>query len=240
MPAPALGVANSVAAFKSAAGIATAAKVLLGINVVTAGIFGLFRFMERGVLTDFRDGVAPLQDLLDSDSRLNSIYRIMQISWLVSIIVFIIWFHRSRKNAAALGDEVPYKPGMAIGCWFIPLADLVMPAQIAVAMWRSDGNGNKRSGAPVILWWLAFIGGFIVRAVGESSYTDGVLALRAGSDSVGSFDKILSGDTVSGVGSFVLAVAAVLAILVVNGLSKSQDQRFATLTAGGDGVSYRL
>lgn len=240
-PLPAGSVPTTFVSFQPVKGLATAAKVLLVVNFLTAAIFGFFRLLERGVVTDFRAGAASRQDLADSDSRINSIVSIMQISWIVSIVIFLMWFFRSRKNAAALGDEVPYVPGMAIGSWFIPLANLVMPLQIALGMWRKDGAGNRRGGGLVIGWWTAFVGGLIVRAIGENSISSAVKSVNYSAVAVErSLDNLLSGELTSAIGGFALAVGALLAIMVVTGLSKAQEQRFAALSASGAGVAYSL
>ena len=42
-------------------------------------------------------------------------------------VVFIIWQFRHAKNAQVLGARGGLGPGWAIGGWFIPLANYVLP-----------------------------------------------------------------------------------------------------------------
>ncbi len=230
---------NAVTNFQSAKGLSTGVKVLLAIDAVIALVYAWFRLVERGLLLDIRAGKRPTaRELLDSDDRLKSLSSVSLLAGLVTIVVFLIWFHRSRKNANALADSVKYSTGMAIGSWFIPFADAVMPFQIALGMWSKDSSGNKRSAGIPVLWWAFFLVGGVVRFVGQGKISSALKEVRASAIGLNAaIDKAASGDVLTAVGSVMAVVAAIAGVMFVAGLTKSQDDRFAAATAGG-GVTY--
>jgi hypothetical protein len=99
------------------------------------------------------------------------------VAQLVTVVVggllFLAWFHRAYGNLRALGVTEPrYKRGWAIGAWFIPFANLVLPKQMANDLWRAgdpsmqpnDPGWQGRPVAPLLHWWWAFyLVGSVVR-----------------------------------------------------------------------------
>jgi hypothetical protein len=91
-----------------------------------------------------------------SYTALESRLSLMGFAALVLVItgvlaggLFIWWFHRAYKNLASLGATgLRYGAGWAIGGWFIPLANLVLPKRIANDLWRaSDPALPAKSGS---------------------------------------------------------------------------------------------
>nr|WP_256489472.1 DUF4328 domain-containing protein [Pleionea sp. CnH1-48] len=88
-------------------------------------------------------------------------------------ICFIIWFKRSYQNLKAWGVEgLGWSPLMAILCWFIPLANLVIPLLIAIEIDKAsrpesiDQDGKAWKSLPVdrlvLIWWASFVGAILV------------------------------------------------------------------------------
>jgi Domain of unknown function (DUF4328) len=119
-------------------------------------------------------------------------------SFLLTSIVFLVFFHRAYSNLAVLGpSEQRWSAGWSVGSWFIPIFNLFRPKQIANDIWR----GSDGSSVPAIFhWWWAFwlLGGaasygieqrgvtvseakliVIVEAVGESLAVVGALLAAA-------------------------------------------------------------
>lgn len=75
------------------------------------------------------------------------------------IVVFLVWLHRCHLQVESRhGPQVlPYGSGLAIGCWFIPLANLVMPFLHVRALFR---NAATDPPAPLPrglwVWWITF------------------------------------------------------------------------------------
>ncbi len=87
------------------------------------------------------------------------------ISYLGTIISFLIWTVRSAKNARAAAPRImEMSPGWCAGFYFIPIAHLWKPyegmRQICDAHFRTDPE--KRDSLPLIAWWWCWIIGSIL------------------------------------------------------------------------------
>ncbi|MEV6597269.1 DUF4328 domain-containing protein [Actinoplanes sp. NPDC051346] len=89
------------------------------------------------------------------------------IALLFTGIAFICWLHRARKNLDEFGGSLPLKwsPGWAIGGWFVPVANLVIPLLVVNEVdrvtesrlmdakgWPSGGPRRGRFAAWATLW----------------------------------------------------------------------------------------
>lgn len=91
-------------------------------------------------------------------------------------IPFIIWFHRAYKGLRLHGVETRFSPGWAIGCWFVPFANWVLPGMIGDEIWRAGRPANEavRTGSSWNLarvWWALYIGsglfGYVLLVAGQ-------------------------------------------------------------------------
>lgn len=77
------------------------------------------------------------------------------------VIVFLMWLHAITKHHAQ-SSATRYTPGMAVGGWFIPFANFVLPAlSFGDVYKRSTG----RSAGLVGLWWALYLVSTILTAV---------------------------------------------------------------------------
>ena len=72
---------------------------------------------------------------------------------LVAVIAFMVFIYRVFKGMRASGRQTNYSPGLAVGSWFIPLANLVMPALAVAEAYRL--RTGKGAGI-VALWWVGY------------------------------------------------------------------------------------
>lgn len=113
-----------------------------------------------------------------ADSR-ERIISLVQIALLIATAVaFLIWFHASYKNLPVLGGRgLKYSPRWAVGGFFVPLLNLIRPAQVMREVWHaSDPSGVERDNAPdgpavrnklrapviIAAWWIFFIAASIL------------------------------------------------------------------------------
>ncbi|WP_405860176.1 DUF4328 domain-containing protein [Streptomyces sp. NBC_01515] len=86
----------------------------------------------------------------------------------LTIVVFLVWLTRSRRNAQELtpGAAVPSR-GRTIGMWFVPLVNLVVPRGIVLAIGRASSASweEKRDTTLVNAWWAAWVGHGLVLTV---------------------------------------------------------------------------
>ncbi len=98
-------------------GLSYAVVALLAGNIAFDVLLAVFelRFLLTDATTDFFD--PAVFGTLD----LNVTYSFAFVEYVATGIVFIVWFHRLRKNAEVwAGDLQSRKPGWAIGGWLIP------------------------------------------------------------------------------------------------------------------------
>lgn len=118
-----------------------------------------------------------------------------------AVVVFLCWFRRCRLNAERFAPRThKYSTGFAVGAWFIPGAMWWIPRRVALDIWRASPPAG---GAWLIdAWWVAFlaktVGGVVLELTLPFQY------LYSPYDAA------------------VAVVAAVLAILVIRGITAGQ------------------
>lgn len=75
---------------------------------------------------------------------------------IAALALMITWSYRNAMNAQRLGIPGKLSPGWAIGGWFIPLANYVMP-YFSIA-----GAAPATLRPRVLRWWIAYIAQFLV------------------------------------------------------------------------------
>jgi hypothetical protein len=150
------------------------------------------------------------------------------VTLLAAVVLFIRWFWRAYKNLEGLGAIRRYKPGWAIGGWFVPILNLWRPKQIANDIWRGTdpskplavNDDNAPVDSIVQWWWAAFLLANWLQNIAVRVYF-------AGDDSI---DAVRGSDVVSIVGDALDAVAAALAIVVVRAITAREAARAAART----------
>ena len=172
-------------------------------------------------------------------SRLSSIGIIVQPVSLATIVVWLIWQHHATSNLWARGyRDLRIRPGWAVGWWFIPFANFVMPCVAMVELdRRSTTDGSPRSTSPLVgSWWATYIGGSLVVSIGlviasGSALTDLVRAMDRDQTV---FDLTSLAHTAApwllALG-IVTAIAAGLAIALVRRITDAQTAMIASPSA---------
>ena len=164
-------------------------------------------------------------DELVAVSKLMDTTAIVQlVTYTIGAVIFIAWFHRAYGNLRALGVPKPrHDRGWAIGSWFVPLVNLVMPKQLTNDVWRAgdpelrpgDPDWQARPVAAVVHWWWALwlVGGTVYR-IAATLMTD--------ADSIEKFRVAVMFDAVS---QAIGIASAVVAIVVVKRVTSRQEAR---------------
>ena len=209
--------------------------VVVLVVVVVADLASILSDAEQiGLMNRVIDGNDVSIGELEASDDHQAIAGFAQLGLLVlSTIVFLRWFSAAYRNLVPLGAASRrFKPGWAIGAWFVPVLNLWRPKQIANDIWRaSEVDAPPEQGeawrdgsvSPLVTWWwAAWVAGGIV---GNT-----VLRLSFSSDTPESLRDAASADVLA----LVLdVVAAVLAILVVRAVTARQQLRAARLSAVG-------
>jgi hypothetical protein len=133
------------------------ALVLLGAIVppvaITYGCWQLYRTAAQ-----LATGL-PIGAYERSASSIATIAGIAGVALLVQAVVglvFLGWLHRARTNAKLLSPAPHrYSPGWAIGAWFVPVVNLVLPRVIVADVLRASRSDGAPTVAAVNGWWIA-------------------------------------------------------------------------------------
>ncbi|MGV9391367.1 protein kinase domain-containing protein [Streptomyces olivaceus] len=217
-PGPATPSPYGPSAVHSAKPLATALQVLL---ILFTGL-ALARF---NLLTEAYSRL----DALPGDARTSSVdgftsMRVMSYSvdilggllLFATMIVWVCWFRRVRLNAESFSPgRIRYRPGLAVGAWFIPFANFLIPKQIANDIWTAT-TGRSEGARRWLLhtWWWLWIAEFLTELNNYQNWDEEQFAGEAVS-------HVFSGQVNSAVG----VVSAVFAVLFVSRLTSLQRAR---------------
>jgi hypothetical protein len=196
---------------------ARATTISLGIVAGFAVIAAVSTVLEINLIERVRDGVASKQEIDANDARQAAIALARSVVQLATIVLWLRWQHRSQTNLRLRRPDARYTPGWAVGWWFIPIANLVMPYRTMRELWQgshSDGALTEPS-TRVSLWWVALL------AMNSLGVVATQLASTNEIDSVALSARFLLAS------ELVAVVAALLAISLVNGITRGQLTRRA-------------
>ncbi|TDE09124.1 DUF4328 domain-containing protein [Jiangella asiatica] len=216
----------------SLGGLRTALTVLLAIIAAISAVTVVAYLLRIAYVVDVLDDGGADPDRADA---LDAFMAACVVLWTLMLLaiapVFIVWQYRHAKNARLLGS-VMWGPGWAVGGWFIPIANLFIPArQVYVSSRFSDPRG--RAAGVVVGWWLCLVlASTLNRAVStyepEGLGYDYLRGLR-------------TADSLGVAAEMAFIAASVLAVVMVRRLSDRQDealrQRLARL-GGPTAPSY--
>ncbi|MFE2877730.1 DUF4328 domain-containing protein [Streptomyces roseus] len=147
--------------------------------VAVSDVFTVYAGIRTRAAVDGAEGFAfALQEHLSEANRLFQVAdQFHAVTLLACAAVFITWFHRALRTAAAQAPGRFGKgPGWGIGAWFIPFACLWLPYRIAVDMWSESlrqspaGARGNASFLPVNLWWGSFVGSVLLQQYAALRY----------------------------------------------------------------------
>ena len=203
------------------------------IDIVGAGAL----FNRAGLLDDFLDGPAPsFQEVSDADDAVAASLGLHLLLVVGLAVVFIVWQWRHAKNAEVLGARGGLGPGWAIGGWFVPLANFVLPgvqlfqsSRASDVAARQEGRAPKGSGL-VIAWAIVYGTAALLFIVGgglRPADEEGNLQVDTTEDVQAAAD----GDRLAGAALVVYVGAAALGAVMVRSLTSRQTAAYAAMAA---------
>jgi len=223
--------------YRSPAGWARWAVTLLVLAIVLDGVAVISDSMEIALLDriesgDLFSGAVTPADVERSDDRQATIGWLRFLLLVAASIPWLGWFRLSYRNLPYLGvTEHGFKPGWAIGSWFVPFLNFVKPKQMADDIWRTSDPmlpvqaeplwRGKSVHALLHWWWAAWIVSF-------------VLGWQVGGDQESaSIDQLQTESNVRTAAHVVGIAAGILAIQVVRRMTARQEARVASLATMG-------
>jgi len=139
--------------------------------------------------------------------------------YVTTVVFFCIWLYRAYSNLRAFRHPgtLEYSPGWAVGSFFIPFANLVIPYRAVKELWQKSGPREEallyEPGTPALfpIWWTFWL---------LASFA-GRISMRV------SFDEKVPTSTatmISMVVSVLSIVAAICAYMVVDAIDKRQEE----------------
>lgn len=203
---------------------------LLSVIAVLYGISFLVELSYIGVLQDFLEGSASVQDVEDAQLGSAGIQFLAGVLYLVAAGFFIAWAYRAYDNLRRTSvAELRYDANWAIAAWFIPVVWWIRPKQMLNDVWRAgeagaevrDGSWRDRPVSQLLHWWWAVwvaaaLVGITAGVVGFDS--DAVLSGRE------DYEREQDAATIAAPGILCTAVAAILACLVVRRVTDRQER----------------
>jgi hypothetical protein len=176
--------------------------VASGLYLIAAGAFFWYLVVWIDWVGQSNPSAAEAQTVTDAETTAYGFLGIGFLGYAVTGVLFIIWFFQAYRAAASRGATTPtWASGWAIGGWFIPLANFVIPKLV---MNEVDRMSNPQAGDPPIgdrwrslprleasdMWWALFVLGSVTTAIGSnvlpvadegsSAYATGLVVLACG------------------------------------------------------------
>lgn len=150
-------------------------------------VLAFARSSEAAFLASKKGGVLSAKDAAAFDERSALLGTLYSFALIASIAFWLLWQFRAHANIREA--DLPgarTSPLLAVGGWFIPVANLVLPYRFMSELWLvSNGWHPKDPAAPkpwrVAAWWTAYVMGGIATnlSVGRIDASKTAEALRS-------------------------------------------------------------
>jgi len=222
----------STGTFRSAHVRAQWTVVLLAITVILAATDVGFWAAHISNLQRLEQGLISLRQAVDSEGGAAAVFGFLILMIFPTALAWLLWQYRAHANLRALGaDNLSYSPGWAVGWWFIPFANIVLPYLTVRELWKaSDPDASAidwkaRGGAAIVaVWWTG-------RLATQGLFQSGSIFTRESltlSSTTTSSALFLAGD-------LVMIAWAVVAILLVRGVDARQEAKYARQVSWAQG-----
>lgn len=119
-------------------------------------------YFQYDLLEKASNGTIILQETATAnDTRQQVIGVVYFLAYLVSVVVFIMWFRRAYNNLHQKNSFLSYREGAAAGSWFVPILNLFRPYQIMKEMYVKTDElldehqviHTQRLEVAILGWW---------------------------------------------------------------------------------------
>ncbi len=146
------------------------------------------------------------------------------IVYIATVIVFLMWLYRSYENLPAFGTparSLEYSSGWAVGSFFIPFVNLVIPYRAVRELWQKSepyetSFGSQSPPATFPLWW----GFWIISNIASN------VSLRVAFRGEVSMENVV---IISSIADALNIIAAIFAVVVVAKIDRRQEEASKSL-----------
>jgi hypothetical protein len=215
--------------FRPTATLAKVLPVMVGVTAVLAILTLASRAGLIARLHEYQRGDVFRASVVKAGENVDALARVTFLAILVTAVVWILWHFRAHSNLSTFGiTGLRFSPGAVIAWWIVPLANLVLPVLTTAETWKASAAAADRqpsdwraSRVPALLgwWWAAW-----VARVPFGAWA----AVINAKENPGTQDVL--NRAYAGIGTDVaLIVASALAIAVIRGIQRHQDQAAAVV-----------
>jgi Domain of unknown function (DUF4328) len=140
----------------SVRGVGIAASVAVVVTILLDAVLSVWPIAGRTLAQRAKANEDP--EVLNQAAIAEGLLAIpLLLTYIAAAVLVIVWLYRARKNVDAFPEAQPrMRAGWAIGGWFIPLANLVIPYRVMAGTARGS-LARPRTPALVGVWWAAFL-----------------------------------------------------------------------------------
>jgi hypothetical protein len=166
------------------------ATVACWAMIVTSSMFMILEIMEAS-------GRITASALEPGIYEIYIAVSLLQTAGFLASVVFVaMWIYRSHANLQDAGFEgLEFKPGWAVGWYFIPFANLFKPFQAMRELWNrsmlQDDSFGGEAPSEVKLWWGLWIVGNIVGNVSTRMVWSGEESIMAPAAAIGAVSSAI-------------------------------------------------
>jgi hypothetical protein len=208
---------------ESVRGMAAAVRVLLVPLILTDVLVTFGWLREFAIAREFRanPGAVSRASAVAADSLVHVTSTLSVLEYGATVVAFLAWFYRVRKNAGAYGILIQrHSQAWSIGAWFCPVVNYWYPYQMTIdILLASEAASGRR--LPEKMWATG-----LLRAWWSAWLLSGALSVAGwitadGSDRTAQMTHV----AVRAMQSSADLVAAILTIAVITRISKAQTSR---------------
>jgi hypothetical protein len=90
--------------------------------------------------------------------------------FIAAFVAALRWIYLANSNARALGaQDMMVSPGWAVGWFFVPLMNLVMPFMMMRELWKASAKPSdwqlEPAPAAILLWWVLWVASAITSLI---------------------------------------------------------------------------
>jgi len=199
----------------------TLAAIAVAVELAQVGsdIYEL-RLIAQAQVVGLDQNAAELSDFLQRIGMLVGPF--FGLLWFIALLV---WTYRGHRNLQSLGaTRIKRSSAFAVGCWFIPIGNLVMPFEAMREIWwgsdpkriQWDPTTSIDYSTPIILrfWWLGFILTWLISAPASNA------RIYCNTPA-----KLQIADIADAIGQLITILWTILTIVIVRRITAMQAER---------------
>lgn len=218
--------------YRDLSGLAFAARGFLYAQAIGGLVSALSAWWTWQLLDRMESGALALQSAAEADDqRAGLVALAMLLLYIVGGVVVLLWISRANRNAHAIGTlEMETSPGWAVGWYFVPFANLVMPFRSMREIWEASAGatpeGARPSGGLLGAWWACWL----------ATNITGLVSVRMAFEATGP-DMLAASAALDLVSSLLLAPACLLLAAIIARIQTLQQRGAPTIDHGEQGIA---